>query len=419
MRPTFFADLKASLLVFLVALPLALGVAQASGYPPVAGLITSIVGGLVVGWVSGAPLQVSGAAAGLSALIFALVLELGIETTSLAIALAGLLQVLFGLARTGKYFRLVSKTVVEALLCAIGLLIIAAQIQVLCDHKPAGTLLGNLSQLPQTLATSLNFTAANPHSNAFSVGLATLALIQVWNWLPRRLAFNLPGSLVALLSVTLASNFLELPIQKISLPSNPFATLQLLKGEALQSLLTASVWLAAIKIALIASAESILSAVASERLVQGQRNDCNRELLAQGLGNSLCGLLGALPMTGVIVRTAANIQAGAKTRLATMLHGLWCLLALLVLAGFLNKIPSAALAAVLVQVGWKLLPLRDFIKLARDAKAEAGIFLVTVLAILSFDMLVGIGLGVLLSVLNRLLRKPQQKAAAQPHFNEG
>jgi MFS superfamily sulfate permease-like transporter len=406
-RAAIGKDALASVVVFLVALPLCMGVAIASGVSPLAGLVTGIVGGMVVGVISGSPLQVSGPAAGLTVLVWQLVQQHGVATLGVIVLLAGLLQLAAGLFKLGQWFRAVSPAVIHGMLAGIGLLIFVSQFHVMLDRKPIGTGLANLSGIPRALAEAL--TSGGPAAHAFYVGLLTVALIVLWGlFAPKRLRL-LPGPLVAVVVAVIISAALGLKIKYIpDLLARPedindfWAVIQLPTLEGLRRALSRDVLVAAVSVAFIASAETLLSASAVDQLHQGPRTKYDKELVAQGLGNSLCGLLGALPMTGVIVRSTANVEAGARTRASTILHGVWLLLFAAVLPFTLKVIPVASLAGVLVFTGYKLAYPKAVPTLLKFGRSEVAIYLVTIATIVATDLLKGVLLGLGLSILKLL-----------------
>ncbi len=311
LRDTLPRDLMASVVVFLVALPLCMGIAIASGMPPAKGLLTGIVGGLVVGFLAGSPLQVSGPAAGLAVLVFELVRTYGVAMLGPILLLAGAIQLLAGRLRLGCWFRVTSPAVVYGMLAGIGILIVLSQLHVMLDLAPKASGLDNLLAFPQAAFAALGSLGMDSGLDAALLGLGTIAVMWGWDKLrPQRLRF-LPGALLGVSLATLASLWLALDVRRVEVPANLGEAIDWLRPADLLALADPSLLLAAVVVAFIASAETLLSAAAVDRLHDGPRSDMDRELSAQGVGNMLCGLLGALPMTGVIVRSSANVNAGA------------------------------------------------------------------------------------------------------------
>ncbi|AWK99577.1 SulP family inorganic anion transporter [Stutzerimonas stutzeri] len=396
-KATLPRDLMASVVVFLVALPLCMGIAIASSLPPAKGVITGIVGGLVVGWLAGAPLQVSGPAAGLTVLVFELVQQYGAAMLGPILLLAGALQLLAGRLKLGCWFRVTAPAVVYGMLAGIGILIVLSQLHVMMDAQPEASGLDNLGAFPAALWAALPFSGGNGMAAA-SLGLLTIACMWTWDRLrPQRLRL-LPGALLGVAAATLVGLWLGLDVRRVEVPDNLADAISWLQPADLLAFADPGLLVAALAVAFIASAETLLSAAAVDRMHQGPRADFDRELTAQGVGNMLCGVLGALPMTGVIVRSSANVQAGARTRLSAMLHALWLLAAVVLLAALLEQIPVASLAGVLVYTGLKLIDLDALRQLGRYGRMAMLIHVATALTIVATDLLTGVLLGFALTL---------------------
>jgi MFS superfamily sulfate permease-like transporter len=522
-------DIPSSIAAFLVALPLCMGIAIASGVPVAAGLITGIVGGLVVGALAGAPLQVSGPAAGLTVVVYEIVSVHGVAALGFVVLAAGLLQIVAGACKLGQWFRAVSPAVIHGMLAGIGVLIFASQFHVMVDDKPKENGIRNLMTIPQAIAKGLplpeasttqqrefrtallqevgtlhtrqialrdsiaSAQAANPegengkpvvatadliaqqaaitegvqqvadriaknsaelsdptktdaiaslaveqsaaalgkmqgatpladmetqkaalsslesllgnlknHQWAAKVGILTICVLLVWQWfIPKRLKV-VPAPLVAIAVAAVAAFLWSLPVLYVEAPDNLWTAIRLPSFAVLQHGNIAALLEAAAVMALIASAETLLCATAIDKMHGGQRTNYDRELMAQGVGNTICGLVGALPMTGVIVRSAANVQAGAKTRKSAMLHGLWLLVFVCFLTPVLRTIPVAGLAAVLVYTGYKLVDLKHIVELRKYGWSEVGIYLATLVTIVATDLLTGVVVGIGLSAAKLL-----------------
>lgn len=527
-------DLLASMVVFLVALPLCMGISIASGADVAAGLVTGIVGGLVVGFFSGSPLQVSGPAAGLTVVCAEVIHEHGLPALGIVVMWAGILQLIAGVFKLGQWFRAVSPAVVHGMLSGIGVLILSSQLHVMVDDRPRQGGLANLLSIPEAIQKGLPLPtweagndrqsrlellqtfgllherqaeisahvgrlvspgqnedpspeqleqlkpfvplqqainadlraarekadlaslarlggesghdlpgsmqqarrslagaiadletgsivkAANSQQQAASalaevlaglknhdwaakVGLTSIAIIILWQSLsPRRLRF-IPGPLLAVVFVTVLAWAGSLPVLYVEVPDRlidglTFPALHVLNDVPLKELFVASLFMA-----VIASAESLLCAGAVDRMQNGPRTQYDRELAAQGLGNIICGAVGALPMTGVIVRSATNVQAGGKTRLSAILHGLWLLIFVVALGFLLRMIPTAALAGILVYTGFKLIDFKGLWHLWQTSRSEAAILVITVVVIVVEDLLVGVITGVVLSAVKLLI----------------
>lgn len=391
-------DLLASVVVFLVALPLCMGVAIASGVPPAAGLVTGIVGGVLVGLIGGAPLQVSGPAAGLTVLVWELVQGYGLPMLGTVVLVAGLMQLAAGLFKTGQWFRAISPSVIHGMLAGIGVLIFASQFHIMVDDKPRGSGLANLMSIPESVYKGIFPLDGTSHHIAAMIGVITIVTMVLWEkFRPAKLA-NVPGPLLAILLVSGIAMFLKLDISYVKVPDALVETFLYPTAESLRKMLSKEMLGVAAALAFIASAETLLSTAAVDQMHKGPRADYDRELAAQGVGNMLCGFVGALPMTGVIVRSSANVNSGATTKWSAILHGFWLLLTIVALPNVLRLIPTSGLAAILVYTGFKLFnPARVRI-LARFGRGEVAVYLVTLLGIVVTDLLTGVVLGVVLAV---------------------
>jgi MFS superfamily sulfate permease-like transporter len=417
-------DLPASIATFLVALPLCMGIAIASGVPVAAGLITGIVGGLVVGTLAGAPLQVSGPAAGLTVVVYEIVQTFGLAGFGVVVMGAGILQILAGTFRLGQWFRAVSPAVIHGMLAGIGVLIFASQFHVMIDDKPKESGLRNLATIPQAVAKGLPWPAEGAeftvhqkaasigllaiaallavHQKAASIGLLAIAALLVWQKFGAKRIKFIPAPLVAVVVAAVAAYLWQLPVNYVSVPDSLVSTVHLPSLGILQEGHLGTLIEAICVMALIASAETLLCATAVDKMHSGPRTNYDRELMAQGLGNTICGLVGALPMTGVIVRSAANVQAGAKTRKSAILHGLWLLVFVSFLTPVLRLIPVAGLAAVLVYTGYKLVNLKHLAELKKYGWSEVGIYVATLVTIVVEDLLTGVVVGIVLSAAKLL-----------------
>ncbi|MFB7531642.1 SulP family inorganic anion transporter [Streptomyces sp. NPDC056178] len=384
------ADFAASLVVFLVALPLCVGVAVASGVPAELGLITGIVGGLVTGLLPGSSLQVSGPAAGLTVLVHEAVRSYGVGTLGVLVLAAGVVQVGLGVLRLGQWFRAVSVAVVQGMLAGIGLVLVVGQLYVLADAVAPGTMGQKLGGLPR-LALGTGVTGS-----AVAVGIGALLVLLLWPKWPRA-ARSVPAPLVAVGLAAGATWLFDLPVQRVAVSGLLDAVRPPEAGDWAR-LTEVGVIGTVLAFALIASAESLFGAAAVDRLHDGGRTDYDKELIAQGTGNAVCGLLGSLPMTAVIVRSAANVRAGARTKASRVLHGVWLLLFAAALPSALEAIPVAALASVLLYAGFKLVPVRALVPLWREHRGEALVLAVTAGTIVATSLFEGVLVGLLLAV---------------------
>ncbi|MEV7002977.1 SulP family inorganic anion transporter [Streptomyces sp. NPDC093982] len=391
--PYLWPDFLASIVVFLVAVPLCVGVAVASGVPAELGLVTGIVGGLVTGLMPGSSLQVSGPAAGLTVLVFETVSKFGLATLGVIVLMTGLLQHALGLFGLGRWFRAISVAVVQGMLCGIGLVIIAGQIYTVAGFTAPETCIGKIVGLPGALANALGKQGA---VSSLAIGAGTIAVIVLWKRLPRALQ-SVPGALAAVILATVASQAFSLPVATVKV-QGLLGVMQPPGTEAFGELASPAIWGTIAAFALIASAESLFSAAAVDRLHDGPRTEYNKEVIAQGTGNTVCGVLGALPMTAVIVRSSTNVQAGARTKASRVMHGVWLLLFAALLPATLALIPLPALAGILVHAGFKLIPFRQIVSLWRGQRSEALILVATAVSIVTLNMFEGVLIGLALSV---------------------
>jgi MFS superfamily sulfate permease-like transporter len=393
-------DALASVVVFLIALPLCMGIAIASGQPPAAGIVTGIIGGLVVGLLAGCPLQVSGPAAGLSVIVFELAMKHGVVVLAVVTVLAGLIQLLAGVLRVGQWFRAVPPAVIHGMLAGIGILIFASQFHVMVDDKPQGSGLTNLLTIPSAIWKAIAPGDATHHLAA-GIGIVTLVVVVGWGYVPRRLR-GIPAPLAGVLTASVVAACFGLPIRYVEVPESLLGALRVLPADGFSKLLDPAVWVMGLAMAIVASAETLLSAGAVDRLHDGPRTNYDRELIAQGVGNTLSGLVGGLPMTGVIVRSKTNVDAGATSRLSAVLHGVWLLAAVALFPQVLRLVPICSLAALLVYTGVKLVN-KDHIKaLAAHARVELAIYSATVLGIVALDLLKGVMIGLALAAARLL-----------------
>lgn len=533
---TIKQDFLASIVVFLVALPLCMGIAIASGVPVAAGLITGIVGGIVVGALAGSPLQVSGPAAGLTVIVYEIVQRFGFETLGIVVLMAGALQFVAGVFKLGQWFRAVSPAVIKGMLAGIGVLIFASQFHVMVDARPRGSGLTNLLSIPESIGKAMTqpelgsselrrsrmrslreigelhrrqaaiadlvdkelsylasedepaqdasertaaaaaelmhllpdqdaltadveramarlsnternlgdgekseqiIAACSPaietsrtaggqlregsvqtvreaqagavtalagvsdalknHTLAAHIGILTIATILLWQaFAPRKIKF-VPAPLVAIVVAACGAAILIMPVLYVNVPESLWSDIHF----PTWAMLTDAPWVALIQsalvIAVVASAETLLCATAVDQMHQGPRTRYDKELSAQGVGNMICGLFGALPMTGVIVRSTANVQSGGKTRVSAILHGVWLLAFVVLLAFVLRLIPTSALAAILVYTGYKLVNLRSIKELKSFGWGEVAIYVATVVTIVVADLLTGVIVGIALA----------------------
>ncbi len=399
-------DFLASLVVFLVALPLSLGIAVASGVPVLSGLVAAVAGGILAGLLAGAPLQVSGPAAGLTVLVFGFASVYGPALTAGAVVVAGLVQLLMARLGVARAATAISPAVVHGMLAGIGVLIVLSQLHVLLGGTPEPSGYRNLVELPGQIA--------DLHGPATMIGLFTLALLVAWQFVPGRLRV-IPGALVAVAAGSGLAVALGLDVPRVELASDVLAALT---GPALPTTAQLGAFVTfALTVAFVASAESLLCAVATDQLHEGPRADLDRELLAQGAANIGSGLLGGLPVTGVIVRSSANVAAGARTRRSAILHGVWIGVFALCFGAVIRAVPMAVLAALLVYVGARLVSAHHMRELHKHG--ELAIYGITMVGVVAWSLLGGIALGVAAALVRLLWRLAHVRVEVTPDHEGG
>ncbi len=408
------SDIKSGLVVFLVALPLCLGIALASGAPLFSGIISGVVAGIVVGLLSGSQLSVSGPAAGLTAIVLAAIATLGsFEAFLLAGFLAGLIQIVLGFAKAGVLSNYLPSNVIEGMLAAIGIIIILSQLPhaVGFDEMHEGDYFfinaAGEHQIFTTLANTVNFM----HPGAIIIVLVSLAILIAFLKVPflKKLK-SVPGALVAVLAGIAINEAFKATGSSLAISADHLVSLPIPESIGqfwnqfslpdFGQIGNVEIWVVAITIASVASIETLLCIEAADKMDPLKRyTDTNRELKAQGVGNMLSCLIGGIPITSVIVRTSANVSSGGKTKIAAISHGVFLMIAVLTIPFLLNKIPLASLAAVLLVIGYKLANPSKFIHMWQNSKKFQFIpFVVTVIAIVMTDLLIGVGIGMAVSI---------------------
>jgi MFS superfamily sulfate permease-like transporter len=419
------ADALSGFLVFLIALPLCLGIAMASGFPPQAGIITAIVGGLVVSRISGSYVTINGPAAGLIVVIFASVQELGngnavagYRYTLAAIVCASVIQILMGLFKAGKLSAFFPSSAVHGMLAAIGIIIMAKQFHVMLGVKPdAHSLFETIGAIPRSIMDM------NPEVAA--IGGLGLGILIIWSLLKNRYLKMIPAPLVVVVAGMALAQYFDLDDQHIYLflPDTPFLPHHeftigpkflvsipenFLAGFAFPdfSLIGSPLfWVQVVAICLVGSLESLLSAAAMDKLDPYKRNsDLNRDLAAVGFGNTICGMIGGMPMIAEIVRSSANVNNGAKTGWANFFHGAFLLTFVIAFPRLIHEIPLASLAALLVFTGYKLAAPVEFKKTLEIGYEQLAVFVITIIGVLATDLLIGVGIGIVTEFLIHLWR---------------
>jgi MFS superfamily sulfate permease-like transporter len=411
-------DLPASIVVFLVALPLCLGIALASGAPLFAGLLTGIIGGIVVSAISGSQLSVSGPAAGLTVIVLGAIASLGsYQAFLLAVVLAGVMQIVLGFLKAGTIANYFPSAVIVGMLAAIGVILILKQLPHALGYD--SDFIGDESFIQK--GNENTFSAIVLALNRISLGpliISSLSLLLMSYWPKVKKLSMVPAPLlVVVIGVLLGllfqdTSFRLSPEQLVAIPLinsvNEFRSLIVTPDFSLIG--NKEVWIAAATIAIVASLETLLGIEAVDKIDPIKRvTPTNRELVAQGIGNMASGMLGGLPMTSVIVRSSANVNSGARTKMSAIYHGLWLLLSLLFIPGLINLIPLSSLAAILIFTGYKLTKFDLFKKMWVNGRDQFIPFLVTLLAVVFTDLLKGVAIGMIIGVfyiLRTNLRNP-------------
>lgn len=407
LKKNFKKDLPASIVVFLVALPLCLGIALASGAPLFAGLLTGIIGGIVVSSISGSQLSVSGPAAGLTVIVFGAIASLGsYQTFLLAVVLAGIIQIVLGFVKAGIIASYFPSSVIVGMLAAIGVILILKQLPHALGYD--ADFVGDESFLQA--GNDNTFSALASALSQISIGaviISSLSLLAMIYW-PRFKKVNaLPAPLlVVIIGIVLSFVFRNTGMalkadQLVAIPViSSFSEFKdLFMMPDFSQIGNKQVWIVAITIAIVASLETLLGIEAIDKIDPIKRvTPTNRELVAQGIGNMASGMLGGLPMTSVIVRSSANVNSGGRTKMSAIYHGIWLLLSLLFIPGLINLIPLSCLAAILLFTGYKLAKLELFKKMWVNGRDQFVPFIVTLIAVVFTDLLKGVAVGMLVGV---------------------
>lgn len=413
-------DLLSGFLVFLIALPLCLGIAMASGFPPSSGIITAIVGGMIVSRFNGSFVTINGPAAGLIVVVYEAVQSLGegdamagYRYTLAAIVVASLIQILLGVFKAGRLSSFFPASVVHGMLAAIGIIIMAKQIHVVLGVTPEkGSLFSTIAQIPHSFA--------NLNSEIAVIGFLGLAILVVWSLLKSPKLKMIPAPLlVVLVGIGFGAYFdLEHEHLYLFLPDAHFLPhheetvgpkfLVAISENFMSSFYfpnfskigTVEFWEAVVAIALVGSLESLLSAMAVDKLDPCKRHsNLNKDLMAVGFGNLLCGAIGGLPMIAEIVRSSANVNNGAKTGWANFFHGTFLLIFVIFFPRLIHSIPLAALASLLVFTGFRLASPREFANVMGIGKEQLFIFIATIISVIATDLLIGVAIGILIEMM--------------------
>lgn len=441
LKENWRADLLSGFLVFLIALPLCLGIAMASGFPPSAGIITAIIGGVLVSRISGSFITINGPAAGLIVVVYDAVQSLGegdamagYRYTLAAIVVASVIQILMGVFKAGRLSSFFPAAIVHGMLAAIGIIIMAKQIHVILGVTPnKGSLFATIAQIPESFA-NLNLEIA-------VIGFSGLAILIIWSLLEEKHPLKrLPAPLVVVLLGIMLGHYFHLEHQHIYLllpDGNYLHThadslevgpkfLVAISDNFMSSFyfpdfskfFTLEFWEAVVTISLVGSLESLLSAMAVDKLDPYKRHsDLNKDLTAVGVGNLVAGCVGGLPMIAEIVRSSANVNNGAKTSWANFFHGALLLLFVVLFPRLIHSIPLAALASLLVFTGFRLASPKEFAKVMGIGKEQFFMFTVTVIGVIATDLLVGVAIGIVVKLAIHLMRGVNFSNLFKIHFS--
>lgn len=418
LKENWRSDLQSGLLVFLIALPLCLGISVASGFPPSAGIISAIIGGVLVSRISGSYLTINGPAAGLIVVILAAVQGLGegdamagYRYTLAAIVVASVLQVLMGVYKMGQLSSFFPTSVVHGMMAAIGIIIIATQSHVMLGEVPEpGSLFSIIAQIPHSLLTM--------NAEIGLISFLGLLILIIWPFIGSKIPAPV---IVVLIGIVFAWHF-DLAEDSVAggsgfLVALPDDFLSSFYFPDFSKMTTIAFWEAVLSISLVGSLESLLSTSAIDKLDPYKRSsDLDRDLTAVGLGNLVAGLIGGLPMIAEIVRSSANINNGAKTAWANFFHGLILLLFVVLFAGLIQSIPLASLAALLVYTGYRLASPATFARVMDVGKEQLFMFVVTIIGILATDLLIGVALGIVVKLAINLTRGVWPNNLFKIHF---
>ena len=418
LKENWRSDLQSGFLVFLIALPLCLGISVASGFPPSAGIITAIIGGVLVSRISGSYLTINGPAAGLIVVVLAAVQALGegdamagYRYTLAAIVIASALQVLMGIFKMGQLSSFFPTSVVHGMLAAIGIIIIATQTHVMLGATPEpGSLFSIIAQIPHSLL--------NMNTDCVLISFLGLLILIVWPLIGSKI----PAPVIVVLAGIVFAWHFDLAQEPaasgsnylVALPDNFLASFYF---PDFSKITTLAFWEAVLGISLVGSLESLLSATAVDKLDPYKRtSNLDRDLTAVGMGNLAAGLMGGLPMIAEIVRSSANINNGAKTAWANFFHGLILLLFVVLFTGFIQSIPLASLAALLVYTGYRLASPQTFARVMEVGKEQLFLFIVTIIGVLATDLLIGVTLGIVVKLAITLARGVWPSNLFKIHF---
>ncbi len=398
----YSVEIWSAIFLLCIALPLNVGVAIAAGVPAEFGIISGAVAALLTGAMSASPILISGPDAGIGVLVFEIIQKQGIQSLGAVVFIAGVMQLAVGLLRAARYFKAVSPAVVNGMLAGMGLIIVFTQFHIMLDDVPKETGLMNFLLMPEALLKGLTPSKNTSHQEAALLGIATIAVACAWvKFAPSKLK-QIPNALVSIVTVSAAAFFLALPVNYVTLPKSIVANVSLMSIESLMKAVTnADLLTAAGMLAFVCSAQSLITLSAIDSAAVRKKLVYDKELIAQGLGNIVCGILGVLPIVGVLLRSVANAQNGATTRLPNISHGVLMVTAVIFLPKLLQSIPTCVLAATLVLIGVRMV--NGIMKNVKTyQRGELTIFAITIAAIVCTNLFAGVTIGFIAAAFKQL-----------------
>lgn len=418
-KSKFGVEICAALILVCIALPLNVGVALASGVPPELGIVSGVVASLVTGFITSSQTLISGPDAGIGVLIIEMVQRHGLKNLGVIVFLAGVIQILTGLFGASKWFRAVSPAVVNGMLGGMGLIIIFTQFHIMLDDAPKESGFMNLLLIPETLMKGIFPFDGSSHHMAALLGVSTILIACAWlKFAPQKLKV-IPNALVGIIGASAIAGFLNCKVNFLSLPQSLTENVSLLSVQNLfASFQNPELLAAAAMLAFVGSTQSLITLTAVDNTVSRSKTAYDRELLAQGIGNTICGILGALPIVGVLLRSMANVQNGATTRLPNVAHGIMMVLVIVLYPSLLKFIPTCVLAATLVLIGYRMVS-SILISVKHYEKGELFIFGLTVAAIVVTNLFTGVVFGFVCAAIKQLHTLSDLSVRIEDHSEQG
>jgi MFS superfamily sulfate permease-like transporter len=412
-------EMCAALILVCIALPLNVGVALASGVPAELGIVSGVVASLVTGFITSSQTLISGPDAGIGVLIIEMVQRHGLKNLGIIVFLAGVIQILTGLFGASKWFRAVSPAVVNGMLGGMGLIIIFTQFHIMLDDAPKDSGLMNLVLIPETIMKGLFPFDGSSHHMAALLGISTILIACTWlKFAPSKLKM-IPNALIGIVGASAIAGCLGLKVNFLTLPQSLTQNISILSVPNLfASFQNPELLGAAAMLAFVGSTQSLITLTAVDNTVSRSKTAYDRELLAQGIGNTICGILGALPIVGVLLRSIANVQNGATTRLPNVMHGLMMVAVILLFPSLLKTIPTCVLAATLVLIGYRMVS-NILISVKKYERGELLIFCITVCSIVATNLFTGVVIGFIAAAIKQLHTLSDMSVHIDDHSDKG